>query len=271
MNFLVAEQEFSVRQACNAVGIARSAYYRPLTNWMERDGEATDALNAVIKENPGWGFWLCYAYLREEEKKPWNHKRLRRIYRRLGYNHMRRGKKRLPNRFLESLETPPIPDYVWAMDFMADRLYVGRSFRTLNILDEGVREGVHIEIDTSLSAERVVRVLEQLKAERPLPAAIRCDNGPEFTSQVFTQWCADHDIRVLFIQPGKPNQNAYVERFNRTYREELLNRYLFEDLDQVREMTHWWLINYNEKRPHGALGGLTPRAFRAQTAAEYST
>lgn len=268
---MVEEQSSSVRQACRAFGLARSAYYRPLTNWLERDGEVVDALKNLVEKHPSWGFWMCYGYLRKQRKKSWNHKRVRRIYRALGYNHVRRAKKRLPTRFPESLETPPIPNYIWAMDFMEDRLYVGRRFRTLNILDEGVREAVHIEIDTSLPGERVVRVMEQLKAERPLPAAIRCDNGPELTSQIFTQWCVDHDIELLFIQPGKPNQNAYIERFNRTYREEVLNRYLFEDLDQVRELTHWWLITYNETRPHAALGGLTPKAFRAQTEAEYST
>jgi putative transposase len=134
-----------------------------------------------------------------------------------------------------------------------------------------VREAVHIEIDTSLSGERVVRVMEQLNLERDLPAAIRCDKGPELTSQVFTSWCERHGVELLFIQPGKPNQNAYSERFNRTYREEVLNRYLFEDLDQVREMTHKWLIMYNEQRPHRALGGLPPAAFRTQTEAENST
>lgn len=193
------------------------------------------------------------------------------MYCQLGLNYKRRTKKRPPSRFRVPLDTPPIPNCVFAMDFMEDRLYAGRSFRTLNILDEGVREGVHIEIDTSITGERVVRVMEQLAAVRELPAAIRCDNGTEFTSQVFVDWCAERGIELLYIQPGKPNQNALIERFNRTYREEVLSSYLFEDLDEVRELTHWWLISYNEQRPHDALGGLTPMEFRAQTEAEVST
>jgi len=164
-----------------------------------------------------------------------------------------------------------MPNQVWSLDFMHDTLYVGRRFRTLNVLDEGVREGLDIEIDTSLSSERVVRVMERLKQWRGLPAAIRCDNGPELTSETFAGWCRDNGIEVRYIQPGKPNQNAFIERFNRTYREEVLDAYLFEDLEQVRELTHEWLVAYNERRPHDALGGLPPTVFRTMTTAGSST
>jgi putative transposase len=102
---------------------------------------------------------------------------------------------------------------------------------------------------------------ERLRAWRGMPKAIRCDNGPELTSQVFVDWCERHQIEICYIQPSKPNQNAFIERFNRTYREEVLNSYLFEDLDPVREITHQWLIAYNERRPHDALGGLSPTVF----------
>src|SRR5262245_22077471 len=124
---------------------------------------------------------------------------------------------------------------------MSDTLYHGRRFRTLNILDEGVREAMDIVIVTSIPSGRVVRVLEQLSRWRELPQAIRCDNGPEIVSHAFTDWCDEHGIEIRYIQPGKPNQNAYIERFNRTYREEVLNAYLFDDLDQVREITYHWL------------------------------
>ncbi len=145
---------------------------------------------------------------------------------------------------------------------MHDTLYVGRRFRTFNVLDEGVRECLDIEIDTSLPGERVVRVLERMKDGSGLPEAIRCDNGPELTCQVFVDWCEENDVEIRYIQPGKPNQNAYIERFNRTYRDEVLSTYLFDDLDQVREITWEWLITYNEERPHDALGGLPPTVFR---------
>jgi putative transposase len=237
---LVAEHRLSITRACRAMKLSRTAFYRPLSNWLERDRDVVEALSKITSEHHRWGFWMCYDVLRGQGYL-WNHRRVRRVYRAMGLNLKRRGKRRLPVRFRQSLDTPPIPNYIWAMDFMEDRLYVGRRFRTLNILDEGVREAVHIEIDTSLPGERIVRVMEQLKESRELPAAIRCDNRQELTSQVFT------------------------------YREEILSSYLFEDLDQVREITHWWLITYNEQRPHDALNGLTPAAFRTKTEAELST
>jgi len=270
VKYLVSTHRLSTARACHAMGLSRSTYYEPLGDWLERDRPVIEAVLQLAGEHHRWGFWKIYDRLRKDGRR-WSHKRVYRVYCQLGLNHKRRTKKRVPARFREPLDTPPIPNCVWAMDFMEDRLYVGRRFRTLNVLDEGVREGLHIEIDTSITGERAVRVLEQLAAMRDLPAAIRCDNGPELTSQVFVDWCREQDIQLMYIQPGKPNQNAFIERFNRTYREEVLGCYLFEDLDQVRELTHWWLISYNERRPHDALGGLTPVEFRTQTEAELST
>ena len=173
----------------------------------------------------------------------------------------RRTKKRLV-RPMQPLDVSGMPNEVWAIDFMSDSLYQGRRFRTLNVLDEGVREALAIEIDTSLPALRVIRTLEQLQAWRGLPKAIRLDNGPELTSEDFTQWCADRGVELRFIQPGKPNQNAFIERFNRSYRTEVLDGWLFESLEQVRQITHDWLRSYNEDRPHDALGSLPPVAYR---------
>ena len=128
---------------------------------------------------------------------------------------------------------------------MSDTLYGGRRFRTLNVLDEGCgRFGDRI--DTSLPADRVIRVLEQVVAWRGRPQAIRLDNGPELIADRFMTWCAEHGIELWYIQPGKPNQNAFIERFNRTYRTEVLNAYVFESLEQVREITAEWLQSYNE-------------------------
>ena len=154
---------------------------------------------------------------------------------------------------------------------MSDALYVGRRFRTLNVLDEGMREALAIDIDTSLPGEQVVRVLKRLCAWRGVPQAIRCDNGPELTSPALVDFCQDMGIAIRYIQPAKPNQNAYIERFNRIYRDEVLNCNLFEDLDQVRQITADWLINYNERRPHDALGDLPPTVFRERQTAHNST
>lgn len=147
---------------------------------------------------------------------------------------------------------------------MYDTLYYGRSFRTLNVIDESNREVLAIEVDLSLPAARVVRVMEQLEEMVGLPKAIRLDNGSELRSAIFTGWCEEKGIELKFIQPGKPQQNAFIERFNRTYRHEVLNAHIFESLEQVREITKEWIHSYNQDRPHAALGKLSPIHYRQQ-------
>ena len=147
---------------------------------------------------------------------------------------------------------------------MSDALYHGARFRTFNVIDDHNREALAIEIDTSLRAPRVIRVLERLKEQRGVPDVLRLDNGPEFISQVLADWCKENGVAIRHIQPGKPNQNAYIERFNRTYRNEVLNLYLFRSLDEVREITSRWINEYNEQRPHDALGGLPPCVYANQ-------
>jgi len=258
-----------VQRACQAVGLSRAAYYRPLVDWARRDAPVIDALTALSVEKPRWGFWKYVDRLRNTGRR-WNQKRLWRVYCQLRLNLPRRTKKRLPVRFRQPLLVVPQPNAVWAVDFMSDTLYGGRRFRTLNVLDEGVREGLAIEIDTSLPAARVIRVLEQVVAWRGQPQAIRLDNGPELTAERFMTWCAERGIELRYIQPGKPDQNAFIERFNRTYRTEVLNAYVFESLDQVREISAEWLQSYNEERPHDALAGLPPATYRAQLEARSS-
>jgi putative transposase len=238
-------------------------------DWARRDASVIAALTTLVAAKSRWGFWKCNDRLRLDGH-PWNHKRLWRVYCCLRLNLPRRAKKRLPSRLRQPLTVLPQPNAVWAVDFMSDTLYGGRRFRTLNILDEGVREGLAIEIDTSLPAERVVRVLNQIVAWRGQPQAIRLDNGPELMADRFITWCAEHGIELRYIQPGKPDQNAFIERFNRTYRTEVLNAYVFESLDQVREISAEWLQCYNEERPHDTLGGIPPAMYRAQLEAKSS-
>lgn len=251
------------------MGLSRATWYQPRRDRLARDREVIEVLTQLTETNHRWGFWQCYQQVRLQGYG-WNHKRVYRVYCELGLNQKRRTKKRIPNRDRQPLDTPQIPNAVWALDFMSDTLYVGRRFRTLNVLDEGMREALAIEIDTSLPGERVVRVLAQLCAWRGAPNAIRCDNGPELTSKALVNFCGNLGIAIRYIQPGKPNQNGLIERFNRTYREEVLNCYLFEDLAQVREITADWLTKYNEQRCHDALGGLPPTVFREQLTAQNS-
>ena len=266
---MVSQGGLPVQRACRAVGRGRATCYRPRMDWARRDAPVIAALTTLVTAKSRWGFWKCYDRLRLDGHG-WNHKRLWRVYCQLRLNLPRRTKKRLPVRFRQPLVAIPKSNAVWAVDFMSDTLYGGRRFRTLNVLDEGVREGLAIEVDTSLPAERVVRVLEQVVSWRGRPQAIRLDNGPELIAERVMTWCAERGIELRYIQPGKPDQNAYIERFNRTYRTEVLNAYVFESLEQVREMSAEWLQSYNEERPHEALAGLPPAMYRAQLEARSS-
>ena len=133
---------------------------------------------------------------------------------------------------------------------------------TFNVIDDFNRETLHIEVDTSINSGRQVRVFEHVKRDHGLPQVLRSDNGPEFLGEVFVQWAKANDVAIQYIQPGKPNQNAYIERFNRTFREEVLDQHLFARLEDVREAAHWWMIDYNETRPHDALRGMSPVEYR---------
>ena len=145
---------------------------------------------------------------------------------------------------------------------MSDSLYNGRRFRTFNVIDDCAHEGLDIEIDTSITSERVVRVLERIRIERgAVPKRLRLDNGPEMISEAVKAWADVHGVQLQFIQPGRPMQNGLIERFNRSYREEVLDAYLFESLDDVRECTRDWLWRYNNRRTHDSLGGKTPAEY----------
>lgn len=179
-------------------------------------------------------------------------------------NIRRRAKKRLPERVKQALMVPSAPNQVWSIDFMSDSLTDGRKFRLLNIIDDFNRESLAVEVDTSLPSLRVIRVLERLVAQRGKPANIRCDNGPEFISHKLEQWCTDKKITLQFIQPGKPMQNAYIERKNGSMRRELLNAYLFNSLAEVRCLSEEWRLDYNEERPHKSLGYQSPLRYADQ-------
>jgi len=216
-----------------------------------------EAINAMIDSHPRWGFWKTFKALRRKGHG-WNHKRVYRIYCNLKLNQKRRAKKRLPQRLKQPLLVPSLPNQVWSADFMSDTPYTGKRFRTFNVIDDFNREIIHIEIDTSITGKRLIRIFERLRLERGLPDILRVDNGPEFLCGEFVAWAESAGMTIQYIQPGEPNQNAYIERFNRTYRNELLDLYLFHDLDEVRQTTYWWMIEYNEQRPHDSLEDLTP-------------
>ena len=219
-------------------------------------------MQELSDRHPRYGFGKLFQLVRRRGYK-WNHKRVYRVYCKLKLNLRRKGKKRLPARNPEPLSVPARMNQCWSVDFMSDSLWSGRKFRIFNVVDDFNREALGIEVDLNLPSERVIRKLDRIAAWRGYPAKLRMDNGPELTSVKMADWAEEHEVELEFIKPGKPTQNAYVERFNRTYREEILDMYVFNSLSDVRYRTDKWVDEYNEVRPHESLGNLTPKEYLA--------
>nr|WP_191907087.1 IS3 family transposase [Adhaeribacter soli] len=236
---MVSAYGLSVTRACSLSSLSRSKYYYKSC---KDDSEVITALQELVAAHPAYGFRKLLSCLKRAGKT-WNHKRVYRIYRLLKLNKKRRGKRRLPARVKQPLVQQPELNRSWSMDFMSDSLVSGNKFRTLNVIDNCNREALAIEVATSIAVKSVIRSLEQLIDWRGKPKTIRVDNGPEFTSADFTLWCEKEKTSIQYIQPGKPMQNGYIERFNGSYRREILDSYLFFDLEEVRQF--WPLISNN--------------------------
>jgi putative transposase len=252
--------QLSERKACKVLSLSRTVYRYQAKSSDEE--EIREVLLTLASRKPRWGFPKMFAYLRNKGHG-WNHKRVRRIYRELGLNIRVKPKKRFPSRNPKPLEAPVDANISWSIDFMHDSLANGRTIRALNIIDDFNREALWIEIDTSLPSARVVRALDILALWRGYPKQLRLDNGPEFISQNLELWADEHDVDLGFIDPGKPAQNAYIERFNRTFREDVLDAYLFDTIDEVQAIADDWLEEYNAIRPHQPLGNLPPYQFKS--------
>ena len=251
------QMQVSIHKAYKALGLPRSLHYYQSR---KDDSGVIEALQMHVEEHPTHGFPKTFAYLRRNGHS-WNHKRVHRVYTDLKFNIRRKGKRRLPERIKQPLAKRDAINQCWSIDFMSDSLLNARRFRTFNVLDDFNREVLEIEIAFSLPSARVIRTLEQIIEWRGKPERIRMDNGPEFISRDFELWCKNNTIELLYIQPGKPTQNSLIERLNGTYRRDILDAYLFYDLDQVRQLTDEWKTEYNEKRPHESLNNLTPREY----------
>ena len=257
---MMEEYRVSEQRCCRIVGLSRSVFrYR-----VQKAG--SDSIVAVLGElsrrYPMEGFWKLYGRLRQDGHK-WNHKRVWPIYRAMGLNLKRKAKRRLPPRRRVPLLQPENPNQTWSLDFMSDSLSSGRKFRILNILDDFNREALAIEINTSIPAAYVIRVLEQVIHGRAKPKRLRVDNGPEFTAKAFVKWCEKEQIEILYIQPGKPMQNAFIERFNGSFRRDVLDANWFSEIPEVRQCAEIWRTDYNMKRPHETLNNMSPIAFAA--------
>lgn len=257
----------SQRGACRAIGLSRSVFaYRPIT----RDDDGVIAVLQELAERfPDRGFGKYFKLIRRRGHK-WNHKRVYRVYCELRLNRRRMGKKRLPPRTPAPLIVPGRMNQSWSMDFMSDSLWNGRRFRTFNVVDDFNREALCIEVDLNLPAARVIRSLDRIAAWRGYPAKVRMDNGPEFIAVAMAEWAEQHEVALEFIEPGKPMQNGFIERFNRSYREGVLDMYVFKTLEEVRERTEVWVRDYNEVLPHDSLDDLTPVEYRKLHAPENS-
>ena len=262
---VVAGRGLSVRLVCTAFGISQSCY-RYQAQASADNAQIADWLLRLTAANRDWGFGLCFLYLRNVQGFGWNHKRVYRIYRELALNLRIKPRQRLVRNPPEALGVPDTINQVWSMDFMHDQLTDGRSFRLFNVIDDYNREGLATEVDLSLPAARVIRALEQIIEWRGQPVAIRCDNGPEYVSGELKAWAERKGIRLDHIQPGKPQQNAYIERYNRTLRYAWLAQHLLDSIEQAQELATQWLWSYNHERPHMALGGITPIQKRALSA-----
>nr|HCI9088500.1 IS3 family transposase [Klebsiella variicola] len=239
VSYLTAQFPMSLRQACRILSLSRTVFRYQLDK--QRDEPVIMALTVAAERYPRYGFKKLFQVLRRQGKS-WNHKRVHRIYCLLKLNFRRKGKQRLPVRNPAPLATPEAMNQSWSIDFMHDALVCGRRFRTFNVVDDFNREALAIEIDLNIPAQRVVRVLDRIVANRGYPLKMRMDNGPELVSLTLAQWAEEHGVMLEFIRPGKPTQNAFIERFNRTYRTEILDFYLFRTLNEAREITERWLV-----------------------------
>ncbi|QTL94358.1 Integrase core domain protein [Aeromonas jandaei] len=256
----VAHYAISIRLACRVFMVSESCYrYQPVLAYENQ--KIADWLRRIPASQRNWGFGLCFLYLRNVKGFGWNHKRVYRIYRELELNLRIRPKKRLVRAKPTPLAVSDQPNHCWSMDFMHDQLSDGRSVRLFNVIDDFDREALCIEVDFSLPAARVKRALEQVIAWRGKLAEIRCDNGPEYISEELKRWAEKQKIRPSHIQPDNPQQNAYIERFNRTVRYDWLGHYLF-----LQEFATNWQWLYNHERPNMALGGFTPKQHQAKAA-----
>ena len=253
-------QRISKRRACRLVGFSRSAAWRPLRG--HNDGELRARLKSLAEQYPRYGCPTLHDMLVLEGRVR-NYKRTYRLYREEGLQVRRKRRKKLVRPRIPML-APDAVNIRWSMDFVSDQLANGRRFRVLNVVDDFTRECVLQIVDFSISGERVARELSRLN--RKLPKTIVCDNGPEFTSKAMFFWSQKSGVKLHFIKPGKPTQNAFVESFNGKFREYCLDLHWFAGIDDARSTITNWRQHYNHVRPHRSLGRKPPAVFAREAA-----
>lgn len=261
------QQGCSVKRACRVISFDRKAYYyKPIIK--SEDEQIKMELKKLSEEYPRYGFTKIYNMLRQQGRA-WNHKRVYRLYKELKLNLKIKPKKRLAARTAQQLIQPKKSNICWSLDYMSDALCSGQRFRTANLIDDFNREALGIKVAYGLPSCKLTSWLDDIAIWRGYPQFLRVDNGPENISKQMQLWAKQHNVTLLYIQPGKPAQNAYIERFNRSYREAVLDMYLFKNIREVENHTDKWMKHYNEERPHESLKNMTPMQYAHQL--NYST
>ena len=259
VTFLRTAYGVSERRACRVAGLARATQrYRSVA---DPQTELRARLRELAAVRVRYGYRRLWVLLRREGY-PVNHKRIYHLYQDEGLAiRPKVPRRRRSCRYREARPEAGAPNEVWAMDFVSDALFNGNRFRILTVVDCHSREALAVVPRVSFPAFGVVEVLDRLKRERGAPRTIRCDNGPEFAGRALDQWAYFNQVELDFSRPGKPTDNAYIESFNARLRQELLNASWFLSMADARGRTEAWRREYNEERPHSALGDMTPREF----------
>ena len=255
--YLRKKYKSSIKSICDVFGVTRNTWYH--TSKLD-DSQLISKLEECVTKYPNRGFDNYYKRIRREGYK-WSRNRVLRVYREMGLVRRPKRRKRLPEALRKPLNTAVKTNEVWSMDFMSDSFEDGRKLRVLNVIDDYNRESLAIEGSLSMPSARVLRVLERLQEEIGLPEYIRTDNGPEFISKEYKEWCYSNGVTPIYASPGTPTENAYVERFNRLFREDILDAYVFRNNRQFMVIAEKWQDDYNKYHPHSSLGDKSPIEF----------
>lgn len=264
----MADRGLSERHALRIVGMSASAYrYQPAP---DRNLALREQIVALAHRHRRYGAGMIYLKLRQAGQQV-NHKRVDRLYVEAGLQVRRRKRKKVPASDRQPLGRPERANQVWSMDFVFDRTAEGRVVKCLTVVDDATHEAVAVVPERAIGGHALTRILDRLALQRGLPQAIRTDNGKEFCGRAMLTWAHERSVRLFLIQPGKPNQNAYIESFNGRLRDECLNEHWFVSLAHAKVEIEAWRREYNEERPKKSLGGLTPAAYAKQLAGKSVT
>ena len=264
----LADRGMSERHALCIVGMSASAYrYQPAP---DRNHGLREQIVALAHRHRRYGAGMIYLKLRQAGHRV-NHKRVERLYAEAGLQVRKRRRKKVPVSDRQPLDRPMFANQVWSMDFVFDRTAEGRVIKCLTVVDDATHEAVAVVPERAIGGHVLTRILDRLAVQRGLPQAIRTDNGKEFCGRTMLAWAHARGVKLFLIQPGKPNQNAYIESFNGRFRDECLNEHWFVSLAHARTIIKAWRREYNEERPKKSLGGLTPSAYARQLAAKSVT